>query len=86
MKNPLDSITRTPSSERGWLAVAAGLSVAGLIVGVDVARGSDTVITTALILAPFVTALLSKRCFMYVVLARPIWGRERPDNPSYARL
>ena len=41
-----------------WLGLAAGLLTAVAIVAIDVGFGPDTVITTALVLAPFVAALL----------------------------
>jgi hypothetical protein len=46
-----------PGDRRG-LGLAAGLLTAALVVGLDVAAGPDTIITTALVLAPFVAALL----------------------------
>ena len=51
------SAPATPRT-RPWLGLAAGLATAAVVVALDVTAGPDTPITTALILAPFVTALM----------------------------
>ena len=56
-RSPGRSVTE-PLSQRRWLGVAAGLVTTGVIAVVDASLGSAVIITTALILGPFVTALL----------------------------
>ncbi len=59
MSNPASSSsTSEPPHGRTGLGMVAGLAVAAAIVAIDVAAGAHTSITTALVLAPFVTALL----------------------------
>lgn len=60
-----------PSSRRRWLAPAAGLAVTAVVALIDAALGADVILTTALILGPFVTALLGspRQTMMVVVVA-----------------
>ena len=79
---------------RPGVALAAGLLTAAAVVALDVVAGSDTVITTALVLAPFVTAMLGPPretilvALVAILLAAlsGIWNHNFGESDYFLRL